>query len=141
MDVFTPPVPSPDPNPVVSSAVPPRVFPRMSVVLFCFGWLGVLTGLGFVTAAAQMVDHATVMGRYLPLFWVVPVLTLVAAFRQRPNVLGLSALGVFGLAVGAALDLGHRHPVAGRYEFWLAAAGVLVTVAGWMMANPSKPPA
>jgi hypothetical protein len=107
-------------------------------LLIVVGWLGVLTGLGLTTAAAQLVDHPTIQGRFLPLFWVGPVLTVFAAVRKRPNVVTLSALSTFVLAIGAAIDFGHRHPIAGRYEFWLAASALLVTLAGWLNVRSKK---
>jgi hypothetical protein len=109
-----------------------------ATIVFVVGWLGVLTGLGLITASAQIVDHPTIQGRFLPLFWVLPVLTVFSAIRKRPNVVGLSAIGTFVLAIGAAIDLGHRHPIAGRYEFWLAASALFVTLAGWLSLRSRK---
>ncbi len=111
---------------------------KANTILLVVGWLGVLTGLGLTTAAAQIVDHPTIQGRFLPIFWVGPVLTVFGALRKRPNVVALSALSTFVLAIGAAIDFGHRHPIAGRYEFWLAASAGLVTVAGWLTSRSNK---
>jgi hypothetical protein len=140
MDV-PPPVtadPGPEIGPVdVATTVAPKLSQASTIVLVV-GWLGVLTGLGLITAAAQIVDHPTIQGRFLPLFWVGPVLTVFTAVRKRPNVVALSALSTFVLAIGAAIDFGHRHPIAGRYEFWLAASALLVTLAGWLSLRSSK---
>ncbi len=111
---------------------------KASTIVVIVGWLGVLTGLGLITAAAQIVDHPTIQGRFLPVFWVGPVLTVFSALRKRPNVVALSALSTFVLAIGAAIDFGHRHPIAGRYEFWLAASALLVTLAGWLSLRSNK---
>jgi ABC-type antimicrobial peptide transport system permease subunit len=124
---------------VVEAAVEPvKALSKVTASLVVFGWLGVLTGLGLITAAAVMVDHPTVQGRFLPVFWVAPVLTIFSAARRRTNAIALSALGTFGLAIGAAIDLGYGHKVAGRYEFWLAASALLVTAAGWSSARSTK---
>jgi hypothetical protein len=109
---------------------------RPAATVLAVGWVGVLIGLGFVTAAAQMVDHPVIMGRLAPLFWAAPVWTVLSATRQRPKALWFSALSAAGLVVGGALDLAKRHPVAGRYELWLAGAAVLVTVAAWLARSP-----
>jgi hypothetical protein len=109
-----------------------------STIVLVVGWLGVLTGLGLITAAAQIVDHPTIQGRFLPLFWVGPVLTVFTAIRKKPHVVALSILSTLVLAIGAAIDVGHRHPIAGRYEFWLAASALLVTLAGWLSLRSKK---
>jgi hypothetical protein len=140
MDV-PPPVtadPVPEVVPVAEAAIMDAGASKASTILLVVGWLGVLTGLGLTTAAAQIVDHPTIQGRFLPLFWVGPVLTIFTAVRNRPNVIALSALSTFVLAIGAAIDLGHRHPIAGRYEFWLAASALLVTLAGWLSLRSKK---
>jgi hypothetical protein len=111
---------------------------KASTILLVVGWLGVLTGLGLTTAAAQIVDHPTIQGRFLPIFWFGPVLTVFTALRKRPHVVGLSALSTLVLAIGAAIDVGHRHPIAGRYEFWLATSALLVTLAGWFSLRSKK---
>ncbi len=140
MDVPPPltadPVPEASPVDEITTVAPKP--PRASTILVVVGWLGVLTGLGLTTAAAQIVDHPTIQGRFLPLFWVGPVLTVFAAVRKRPNVVALSALSTLVLAIGAAIDFGHRHPIAGRYEFWLAASALLVTLAGWLSLRSEK---
>ena len=128
----------PDVGPVDEETTAESKPSNASTILLIVGWLGVLTGLGLITAAAQIVDHPTIQGRFLPVFWVGPVLTVFSALRRRPNVVALSALSTFVLAIGAAIDFGHRHPIAGRYEFWLAAAAFLVTLAGWLSMRSRK---
>jgi hypothetical protein len=134
MDVS--PVVSTDPESAVggdqAALQPATALSNVTSVLVTIGWLGVLTGLGLITASAQLVDHPTVQGRFLPVFWVVPVLTIFSAIRKRTNALAFSALGTVGLAIGAAIDFGNQHKVAGRYEFWLTASALLVTAAGWL---------
>jgi hypothetical protein len=140
MDVS--PAVSTDPESATSMADAPvepvKALSKLTASLVVFGWLGVLTGLGLITAAAQMVDHPTVQGRFLPVFWVAPVLTIFSAIRRRTNAIALSALGTFGLAIGAAIDFGYGHKVAGRYEFWLAASALLVTASGWLSGRSTK---
>jgi hypothetical protein len=140
MDVS--PVVSTDPEPatgtVDSIAQPVQALSKLTASLLMVGWLGVLTGLGLITAAAQMVDHPTVQGRFLPVFWVAPVLTIFSAVRRRTNAVAFSAMGTVGLAVGAAIDLANQHRIAGRYELWLAASALLVTAAGWLSARSTK---
>jgi hypothetical protein len=140
MDV--PPPVTADPVPEVAPVDEPTTEApkpaKAGTILVVVGWLGVLTGLGLTTAAAQIVDHPTIQGRFLPVFWVGPVLTVFAAIRTRPNVIALSALSTFVLAIGAAIDFGHRHSIAGRYEFWLAASALLVTLATWLSLRPRK---
>jgi hypothetical protein len=140
MDV--PPPVTADPVPEVGgvdevTAAAPKPSKAGTIVLVV-GWLGVLTGLGLTTAAAQIVDHPTIQGRFLPVFWVGPVLTVFTAVRNRPHMVALSALSTVVLAIGAAIDFGHRHAIAGRYEFWLAASAALVTLAGWLRSRSSK---
>jgi hypothetical protein len=130
--------PVPEVGPVDEVATADTKPSKASTILLVVGWLGVLTGLGLTTAAAQIVDHPTIQGRYLPFFWVGPVLTVFTAVRKRPHVVALSALSTVVLAIGAAIDFGHRHPIAGRYEFWLAASALLVTVAGWLSLRSKK---
>lgn len=130
--------PVPDVGPVDAETTVETKPSRASTIVLVVGWLGVLTGLGLITAAAQIVDHPTIQGRFLPVFWVGPVLTVFSALRKRPNVAALSALSTFVLAIGAAIDFGHRHPIAGRYEFWLAASALLVTLAGWLSLRSKK---
>ena len=141
MDVPLPvtadPVPEVGPVDQVTAKAPKPS--KASMILLVVGWLGVLTGLGLTTAAAQIVDHPTIQGRFLPLFWVGPVLTVFSAVRKRPSVVALSALSTLVLAIGAAIDFGYRHPIAGRYEFWLAASAFLVTLAGWLSSRSGKP--
>ena len=128
----------PDVGPVDEETTAESKPSNASTILLIVGWLGVLTGLGLITAAAQIVDHPTIQGRFLPVFWVGPVLTVFSAIRKRPNVVALSALSTLVLAIGAAIDFGHRHPIAGRYEFWLAASALLVTLAGWLSLRSKK---
>ncbi len=140
MDV--PPPLTADPVPVVgpldeATAADTKAL-KASTIVIVVGWLGVLTGLGLTTAAAQIVDHPTIQGRFLPVFWVGPVLTVFTAVRKRPHVVALSALSTLVLAIGAAIDVGHRHPVAGRYEFWLAASALLVTLATRLTLRSKK---
>jgi hypothetical protein len=130
--------PVPEIDPVEQPAAVASNLPKATAILLVVGWLGVLTGLGLITAAAQIVDHPTIQGRFLPVFWVGPVLTVFSAVRKRPHVIGLSALSTFVLAIGAAIDFGHRHPIAGRYEFWLAASALLVTLGAWLSLRPRK---
>jgi hypothetical protein len=141
MDVPLPITTEPLSEVATVEAVPttPPGLPTATMILLVVGWLGALTGLGLITAAAQIVDHPTVQGRFLPLFWVGPVLTIFAATRRRTNVVALSALSTFALAIGAAIDFGHHHRIAGRYEFWLAASALLITVAGWLSIRSAKP--
>ncbi len=128
----------PDVGPVDEETTAESKPSNASTILLIVGWLGVLTGLGLITAAAQIVDHPTIQGRFLPVFWLGPVLTVFSAIRKRPNVVALSALSTLVLAIGAAIDFGHRHPIAGRYEFWLAASALLVTLAGWLSLRSKK---
>jgi hypothetical protein len=141
MDVSQPLTADPEPEvgPVDERATMNTKPAKASTIVLVVGWLGVLTGLGLTTAAAQIVDHPTIQGRFLPVFWVGPVLTVFTAVRKRPHVVALSALSTLVLAIGAAIDLGHRHPIAGRYEFWLAASALLVTLAGWLSLRSKKP--
>jgi hypothetical protein len=130
--------PVPDVEPVVEATTVAPSSSRASTMLVVVGWLGVLTGLGLTTAAAQIVDHPTIQGRFLPLFWVGPVLTVFTAVRKRPHVLALSALSTVVLAMGAAVDLGQGHSIAGRYESWLAASALLVTIASGITLRSGK---
>lgn len=138
MDIPVPPEPAAAldavniPGPVTS--LPVRI-----VVPFVLGWIGVLVGVALMTAAGQMVDHPTLLGRLLPLFWAGPVITIFLAIRKRPGTLLLSAGSTVVLAMGSARDYTHHHRVAGRYELWLAAAALGVTLAGWLGGILSRP--
>lgn len=124
-----------------STPVAPGSLSRTAVAVIVVGWLGVLTGLGFITAAAQIVDHATFQGRFLPIFWVGPVLTMFGAIRSRPRIVLLSAVSTVVLAIGAAVDVSRNHRIAGRYEFLLAGSAALVTAAAWLVTRSSAAPA
>lgn len=125
----------------LSPAVPQtEPLSRSSACFLTIGWAGVLLGLGLITAAAQMVDHPVVMGRFAPLFWAAPIWTILAATRRRSTALLSSGLGNAGLLLGAMVDISRHHPVAGRYELWLAGASLLVSVSAWL-TRPLGPPA
>jgi hypothetical protein len=136
-------IPAP-PEPVDTLVEPKTVaavtsMPVHIVVPFVMGWISVLVGVALMTAAGQMVDHPTILGRFLPLFWAGPVVTIFSAVRKRAGTLLLSALSTVLLVLGAARDYTHTHRVAGRYELWLAGAALLVTLAGWLGGRLSRP--
>jgi hypothetical protein len=113
------------------------VLPRAAGSILVFGWLSVLTGLTLVTIGAIMVDHATVIGRLLPVFLTGPLWTLAQALRYRTNAVAVSAASAVGLLVGGAIDLVRDHPVAGRYELALAVAAGLVSIAAQLANDPA----
>jgi hypothetical protein len=123
----------------LSPSTPPAgILPKSTAIVLVVGWVGVLIGLAFITAAAQLVDHPVIFGRLAPFFWVLPIWTALSAARRRPVTLPVSVLATVGIFIGGLLDLSRRHPVAGRYELWLAGSALLVTLAGWI-AHPSEP--
>lgn len=111
---------------------------RSSASILTIGWAGILLGVGLITASAQMVDHPVVIGRLAPLFWAAPIWTMLSATRRRPTALWASGVGSAGLIIGALVDISRHHPVAGRYELWLAGASLLVCLAGWLTRPASN---
>jgi hypothetical protein len=114
---------------------PSKPLHRHGAAVLVIGWVVVLTGLGFISVAAQLVDHNTLVGRFLPAFWSAPILGVLAALRHKVSAVAYSTFGAALLVVGSIIDISHHHPIAGRYELWLAGAGLLVTLACWLAHN------
>jgi hypothetical protein len=111
---------------------PSKPLQRLSAAVLVIGWVVVLIGLGFVSVAAQLIDHSTLVGRFLPLFWGAPIFAILTALRHKVAAVGYSTLAAIVLAIGAVVDVARHHPIAGRYELWLAGSAILVTLASWL---------
>jgi Na+/phosphate symporter len=111
---------------------PSKPLQRSSAAVLVIGWVVVLTGLGFVSVAAQLIGHSTLVGRFLPVFWGAPIFAVLTALRHKVAAVGYSTLAAILLAVGAVIDVSRHHPIAGRYELWMAGSGILVTLAGYL---------